>query len=73
MLSIVGSKVSLSAHTPTIVNGVEEISIVLPIGFSSPNRSFALVSSKTATSLKFLLSSSVMPLPCLIVSPAIEK
>ena len=73
MLSIVGSKVSLSAQTPTIVNGVEEISIVLPIGFSSPNKSFALVSSNTATCLYFLLSSSVIPFPCLMVSPAIEK
>ena len=73
MLSIVGSKVSLSAQTPTMVNGVEEISMVLPIGSSSPNRSLALVSSKTATCLNFLLSSSVMPLPFLIVNPAIEK
>ena len=73
MLSIVGSKVSLSAQTPSIVYGVEEISIGLPSGFSSPNRSLALVSSKTATCLNFLLSSSVMPLPFLIVNPAIEK
>ena len=73
MLSIVGENVSLLVQIPIIVKGVEDISIVLPIGFSSPNNNCADVSSNTATVANFELSRFVMPLPCLIVSPAVEK